>query len=232
MELLKQIGAPGSITLFVICFALLTLAWWLRPRWAATLQAGLLALCGAYVVLSLPVVASAITDRLPPVPSAVSSAAPGQVDLLVVLDGDNVRGRARAGIEVNRAAAPREVWVLGNGWMVEALSWGGVPRYRIFHDAFLATTRDQVASLERLVAKRRGARIAVIVSRLQAPRMAGLLEAADLSTVALIPSPADVEPATTGVRRFVPTYYALRISRDALYELAALRYYRWKGWIR
>src|SRR5436190_4164634 len=203
MELFKQIGAPGSITLFVICFAVLILTRWLRPRWAAPVGAALLALCGVYLALALPVVANAIAAGLPPVPSAVSPSASGPVDVLVVLDGDNRRGRARAGIEVNRTVAPREFWVLGNGWMVEALSWGGVPRNSIFHDAFLATTRDQVTSLERLVAKRPGARIAVIVSRLQAARMAGLLEAAHLSTVALIPSPADVEPATTGVRRFV-----------------------------
>jgi hypothetical protein len=31
---------------------------------------------------------------------------------------------------------------------------------------------------------------------------------------------------------FVPTYYALRVSRDAIYEHVALRYYRWHGWIK
>jgi hypothetical protein len=29
----------------------------------------------------------------------------------------------------------------------------------------------------------------------------------------------------------VPTYIALRVSRDALYEHAALAYYRSRGWI-
>ena len=30
---------------------------------------------------------------------------------------------------------------------------------------------------------------------------------------------------------WVPSYSALRVSRDALYELAALEYYERRGWI-
>ncbi len=61
--------------------------------------------------------------------------------------------------------------------------------------------------------------------------MALLLEQSHLF-VRLIESPVDVEPASTGALAFVPTYYALRLSRDAIYEHAALRYYRWHGWIK
>jgi hypothetical protein len=153
------------------------------------------------------------------------------VDALVVMDGDNRRGRARAGIEVNAAATLREVWVMGDGWLVEELSAGGVPRNRIFHEAFLPTTRDQLTSLAALVARRPGWTVAVIVSRLQAARMAGLLEQSHL-VVRLIPSPVDVELASTGALAFVPTFDALHLSRDAIYEHAALRYYRWRGWIK
>jgi hypothetical protein len=32
--------------------------------------------------------------------------------------------------------------------------------------------------------------------------------------------------------QFLPTYASLLVSRDALYEYAALAYYRWRGWIR
>jgi len=119
---------------------------------------------------------------------------------------------------------------MGDGTLIEEMSAGGVPRNRIFHNSFLETTRDQITSLASLMTRRPAWRIAVIVSRLQAPRMARLLEKSHLA-VSLIESPADVEPATTGAVAFVPTYYALRISRDALYEHAALQYYRWHGWI-
>ena len=147
------------------------------------------------------------------------------------MDGDNRRGRTLAAIQVNAAAMPREIWVMGDGTLIEELSAGGVPRNRIFHDAFPATTRDQLTSLAALVARRPGWTVAVIVSRLQAARMTRLLEQAHL-VVTLIQSPVDVEPAATGAFAFVPTYYALRLSRDAIYEHAALRYYRWYGWIK
>jgi hypothetical protein len=60
--------------------------------------------------------------------------------------------------------------------------------------------------------------------------VAGLVRRADLPTV-LIASPVDTEPATSGWWLFVPSYYALRVSRDAIYEHAALAYYARKGWI-
>ncbi len=148
--------------------------------------------------------------------------APGRVDTLVVFDGDNRRARAEAGVEVNAAAAPRAIWVLGNGWLVEPMSAGGVPRNRIWHDADMATTRDQMARLERLVADAGPtARLAVIVSRFQAPRVAGLLEAQHLA-VALIVSPSDRESPPGGLARLVPSYTALRNSREALYEVVAV----------
>jgi hypothetical protein len=229
--LLKQIGGPAFEWFFLFCVLLgLFVRWW-RPATARAVRWSLLALVSVYLVLSLPFIANLISGGLPAVPTVTRPSAPGPVDLLVVMDGDNRRGRVRAGIEVNAVAAPREVWVLGNGWLIEQLSAGGVPRNRIFHDAFLATTRDQLASLAQLAARRPGWTVAVIVSRLQAPRMAFLLEQSHLS-VRLIESPADVEPATAGALVFVPTYYALRVSRDAIYEHVALRYYRWHGWIK
>ena len=228
---LKLVGVPGSIEFFCLLAGIGLLVRWWQPAAGWIVWRALLALAVGYLILSLPLVAAAIADRLPPVPRALPPESPGTVDELVILDGDNRRGRVRAGITVNAVAAPREIWVLGNGWLIEELSKGGVPRNRIFHDAFLTTTREQLTSLRALVARRPGRRFAVIVSRLQASRMAGLLAAASLTDVALIPSPVDDEPATSGLRTVVPTYLALRLSRDAIYEHAAIRFYRWKGWI-
>ena len=230
--LLKQIGGPGpgfeSFLLFCLLVALLV-RWW-RPATARAVRWFVLALGSVYLVLSLPIAAYQIANWLPAVPSARLPGSAGPVDALVVMDGDNRRGRVRAAIQVNAAAMPREIWVMGDGTLIEEMSAGGVPRNRIFHNSFLETTRDQITSLASLMTRRPAWRIAVIVSRLQAPRMARLLDKSHLA-VSLIESPADVEPATTGAVAFVPTYYALRISRDALYEHAALQYYRWHGWI-
>jgi hypothetical protein len=43
-------------------------------------------------------------------------------------------------------------------------------------------------------------------------------------------SAIDDEPPVSGPGLWAPTYIALRVSRDALYEHAALVYYRWRGW--
>jgi hypothetical protein len=62
------------------------------------------------------------------------------------------------------------------------------------------------------------------------PRIAALARSAGVAPL-LLPSPIDDEPPAVGVWRFVPTYIGLRTSRDAMYEHAALVYYRNKGWI-
>jgi hypothetical protein len=73
-------------------------------------------------------------------------------------------------------------------------------------------------------------RAAIVVSRLQMPRVAAMARAAGLDII-LVPSPMDVEPPVKGLRYFLPSLAALTLSRDALYELAALPYYRWRGWL-
>jgi uncharacterized SAM-binding protein YcdF (DUF218 family) len=232
MWLIKQIGAPGSISLLVVCAAiglLLRFAW---PRRSRVARVWLVLVGGMYLLLAWPPVADGIARLLPAVPTAVAPSTPGRIDTLVVFDGDNRRARALAGVEVNAAAHPSAIWVLGNGWLVEPMSAGGVPRDRIWHDAEMATTRDQMARLQRLISERpTTTRLAVIVSRFQAPRVAGLLEAQNM-TVALIASPSDRESPPSGLARFVPSYTALRNSREALYEVAAVWYYRRQGWIK
>jgi hypothetical protein len=91
-------------------------------------------------------------------------------------------------------------------------------------------TREQVAWVARFFAAHPNTRAALVASRLQMPRIAALVFAARLPIV-LAPSPIDDEPPMSGWRRWVPTYIALRVSRDAIYEHVALRYYWWKGWI-
>ena len=111
-------------------------------------------------------------------------------------------------------------------WLVEL----GVPAGRMMIESDSANTREQIATVQRFLAHRPDDRTAIVVSRLQMPRVARLARQAGL-TLVLVPSPVDTEPPKTGVRVFVPTYTALRVSRDSLYEHTALAYYRWRGWI-
>ena len=70
----------------------------------------------------------------------------------------------------------------------------------------------------------------MVASELQMPRVAALVRAQRL-TVLLAPSPIDSEPPKAGWTSFVPRYSGLRLTRDALYERAALAYYSRQGWI-
>ena len=67
-------------------------------------------------------------------------------------------------------------------------------------------------------------RAAILVSSLQAPRARLLARQAGLA-VPVLAAPLDDELTPEGMGRFVPSFKALAITRDAIYEVAALRYY-------
>jgi uncharacterized SAM-binding protein YcdF (DUF218 family) len=231
MVVLKAIGPPGSPTFIAFCLLVAVLAAYFWQRNKRLARYWLWSVVVGHVVLSLPLVANWIGGALP----RVAVAQPGSLhglDALFVLDGDNRVGRVRAGAEAARASETATIHVIGGHfWIVDALVEAGIPRARITHDFLPADTRQQLEEIERLLVTRPAGRGAIIASRLQMPRVAGLIRA-DRLDLALIASPIDTEPPTSGWRLWVPSYYALRVSRDAIYEHAALAYYGWRGWIR
>jgi len=177
----------------------------------------------------MPVVAHGIADWLPEYQTlAAATGGQGSLDALFVFDGDNRRGRVRQTADTFRMYAPREVWILGNEWLIEPLAEAGIPRDRLRRDGFVSTTADQVDRTARILSSRAIGRWAVLVSRLQAPRVARLL-AKIPSPGAVVPAPIDTEPPREGLGRFLPRYSALRLSRDALYEHIAMAYYTRRG---
>jgi uncharacterized SAM-binding protein YcdF (DUF218 family) len=227
LDVLKRIGGPGSLGFLLVGIAAgvaLACAGRRARRWA---WRWLSALVAAYLVLSLPVVASALAAYAPPAWSATHATRPA-VDRLVVFDGDNRLGRAREAAAWFRAASPPpEVRVSGSPYIVDPLVEAGIPAGR-FRLESAATTRAQVTWLRGLP---RGPTTVVIASRLQVPRLSALLGRAGLGYLPLIASPVDHEPPTRGPGRFLPSWSALMVSRDACYERLALLYYRWRGWI-
>jgi hypothetical protein len=225
----KALGAPGSIPFLILCclVSLLLLFVWPRSRRLARAWLGVVLV--GYLMLSLPVVAGAIAGALPRVPPE-RVFADGPVASLIVFDGDNRHGRVREAKRIYDLARPETVWLLGDAWMWDALWRAGVPYDAIKHDPATPTTRHQIAWVQKYMSGNGGGRAVVVASRLQMPRIAALTETGAIA-VLLAPSPADTEPGTAGLMQFVPTYYALRISRDALYEHAALVYYERRGWI-
>jgi len=224
--LLKLIGPPGSLGFLAASIAaalVIGYAWPRKPRLA---QIWLSMVLGLYLVLSWPPMAALIVGALPAAPGVGSAVQP--LDTLIVFDGDNRRGRAQAADLAVRAGAPEVVHVLGSYWIIDRLTPAVIDRMR--HHPAPANTRQQVEWVERFVTSARPGRVAIVVSRLQAPRVAALA-ARGAPTVPIIASALDREPATLGIRRLIPSYAALSASRDAIYELAALCYYRWQGWI-
>jgi uncharacterized SAM-binding protein YcdF (DUF218 family) len=230
MEVIKSIGPPGSVPFITFCCLIalvLAFVWprsgWLARTWLWTVFAG-------HMILALPVVANGIAGALPPVQASPPNSL-RDLNTVFVLDGDNRRGRVRSAVEAAQASPAAAVIVLGGSpWLEGALGEAGIGPNRITYDYRPQDTRAQMDELERQTTGG-GRRVAVVASRLQMPRVAGLARAAGLPA-SLVASPIDTEPPTSGWRLVVPSYYALRVSRDAIYEHAALALYRWRGWIR
>jgi uncharacterized SAM-binding protein YcdF (DUF218 family) len=225
---LKPVFVPGSIAFFNLCVILYLMLRYVWPRNPRVSRAWAIVITGIYLVMGVPFVANNIADRLGQPVVAGPSLPP--VDMLIILDGDNRVGRVKEGYRVWTTAQPRIVYTLGGDWIRDALVAKGVPVSRITQNSGGTNTLGQMEWVGRLLTKTPSARAALIVSRLQMPRVAALARSANLPLI-LVASPVDDEPPRTGISQFVPTYIGLRVSRDALYEHAALAFYSWRGWI-
>jgi len=229
LDAAKFIGAPGSLTMLAVTCVGCLLVLRAAPSWRRSTKLLFLSVCAAYAILGLPVTANAIAAQLPSTTTLGADRA-RQTQILNVLDGDNRRGRVAEALRIYRLAQPQFVFVSGQEWLEHSLLQQGIPRARLQRTETAANTRAQVAEAADLVRRNPWAQMTIVASRLQMPRVAALARANGLN-VALAPSPVDIEPRTEGLGIFMPRYVALRVSRDALYELAALRYYEHEGWI-
>ena len=231
LSIVKPIDALGSIPFLIVCL-IPGIALVIGGRRTRVIGRNwILSVIAVYVILALPMVANAIANGLPgagprPMPDL------GPLDALVVFDGDNRRGRVQAASTLFARSNPAVVWVLGGEpeWLRDELPKAGVPARLIRVESRTGNTRDQMAWVSNYRVREPRARAAVIVSRLQMPRVAGLAQRAQVP-FPLVSGPIDDEPPTSGGALLVPTYIALRVSRDAIYEHAALVYYRQQGWI-
>jgi uncharacterized SAM-binding protein YcdF (DUF218 family) len=225
MTLLKAIGPPGSVRFLLLGVTIGLVISYLWPKRRRLGRAWLMAVVGGYALLSWPPVAQTILAGLQAaVPTAIERLGP--LDVLVVFDGDNRQGRVRAVELVIADASPAAVHVIGSPLILNVMSDGLLDRIR-HHPA--TNTREQVEWLQQLAERSPPTRMGVVVSRIQAPRASALIAKA-VPGVRVIASPLDAELPKTWLRRMLPSYAALCVSRDALYEYAALAYYRWRGW--
>ena len=228
---LKKIGIPGSMGFLALCIAVGLLIFVIGPRGRRIARVWLLFVFTTYFIAALPLVSHALTNRLPPFGPVWKPDRSAHSDILVVLSGDNPQGRARETRRVLDASNPRCVVVSGGAWFVRMIVAAGVERHRLLVDNTTPTTREQIAKLGAWAERCGAQRVVLIASGLSMPRIAALVRSGGLP-VLLAPSSLDEPPHVSGIRAVVPSFRALRVSRDAFYEHAALAYYRRQGWIR
>ncbi len=226
----KQIGGPGSLGFLALCVAVGLMIGVVGRRGRRVAKVWLLLVFATYLVAALPFVSHVMADRLPPYAPVWKPDGAGDTDVLVVLSGDNALGRARETRRVLDAIKPRCVLVSGAPWFVRMIVEAGVARDELITDDTTTTTREQVAKLPAWAKQCGAQRVVLIASTLSMPRLAALVRGAEIPVV-LVPSPLDEPPVTSGIRLALPSYRALRLTREALYEHVALAYYRRSHWI-
>lgn len=231
LEAVKAIDGTGS-TQLVVAGLLPGLVAFAGPRGRRWACRWLLVASAIYFLFAVPVVANTLAAPLDTTP-AWAPTNEEAIDTLVIFDGDNRRGRLRATRETLARSTPKAIWILGiePDWFQRELPGEGISTNLVKYETATSTTRTQTAWVAALRRKDPATKIAVIVSRLQAARVAGLADAMQLSDVRIVSAPVNREPPTHGFWTLVPSAPAWRVSRDALYEHAALIYYRRHGWL-
>ena len=224
---IKFIGGPGSLGFFLagVLAAGVAARYWPARRRLAAVAFGLLVM--SYVVLALPSVGIGLVNALPASPEPPTEAIRG-IRALVIFDGDNRIGRQRRAHQVLRQVSPPDVWVLGPEYLVADVRVALTGTTRLHHDATTWNTSAQVERVQYVAAQWPPMTTAVIASRIQMPRIASMFDAAGLA-VLLVPSGLDREVAVSGPKSLIPSFAALAASREAIYEHAALAWYRWRG---
>jgi uncharacterized SAM-binding protein YcdF (DUF218 family) len=120
------------------------------------------------------------------------------------------------------------VVVAGPATLRDALVDGGIPMDRVIVDSGGTTTHEQLANVVGILRGRGFGRLVLVASEIHMPRALATAEALGLDAV---PS-ASATRRIAGRPRFWPTSDALRLSRESLYEYAALWYYGARGWMK
>jgi hypothetical protein len=225
IELTKLSGGPGSLRLLIILLAAGVVWMAVRP---AHRRAGIIWLAAVvlvHLVMALPVVAALAVGALPHTAPA-SDEEIGDIQVLFFFDGDNRWGRLREFERIDRLTRPTRIHLLGRLSVYKDLRLMGVRPERIRHDEQMENTSDQIRRTLEWVKSGESGRAAILVSCLQAPR-ARLLAARAGLAIPVLAAPLDEELPDRGPHRFLPSFLALATTRDALYELVALHYYRW-----
>ena len=223
LTVLKFIGPPGSLAFLSLC-CVIGLAM-KKAGWIGLAKGWLVTVYACYVVAGIPAVAGSIGSALSPYAPIQDLSSIRDADSIIVLHGDNLLGRVRETKRLFDATNAPVVVVLGDDTFARILMDHGIPERRLVIDSWGHTTVAQIRIGHRILGERNLKKPIVVASRLQIPRIAELLRAEQIDA-RLGPAPLDDEPPQHGIWQIVPMYKALCLTRDAIYEHLALRYYR------
>ena len=228
LEFLKLVGSHGLAELLAASMLLavvMTVGGWRSVRWVGLC---LSAMWGAYLTLGMPIVAHLLADSLTTWRPSIDLSALPPPGAIMVLSGDNPDGRAREALRAHQTWPAAPVVVLGEAWFLGTLQGKGIPLAAMTQNPVPDNTLEQMVAVFEFAQRHSGSPPAVIASTLQMPRVKAFAEGLGV-TLEFLPTAIDDEPSRAGAARWWPTIGARRISREALYEHAALVYYRWRG---
>ena len=224
IELTKLSGGPGSLRLLLLLLAAGFTILVALPRRRRAAITGLASVTLAYLVMATPAAAD-LTMRILPESAPVEDSDIQDIQTLFFFDGDNRFGRVREFERIYRVARLERIYMLGRLSVYKDLRLMGIPSRQIEHDETPDNTSDQIRRTVAALAAGESGRAAILASCLQAPRVRLLAGQAGLN-LPVLAAPLDEDLPKAGIGRFVPSFAALAVTRDALYEVAALAYYR------
>ena len=228
-DLVKAWLVPGTPSFLLIVIGVsLPLIFVRRTRALGIAAAAVVIL--SYLLLSLPIVADAVAAPLAQQSRPADAVAIDGVDAVLLLIGDNQRGRAMETVRLFRLLRPRWVIVSGPSVWAEVLQFSGIAANQIIVESQSGTTYEQATGLRPVIEMYRIRRIVLVASQVHMPRAFAVFQTLGYDVIPA-PSPVADGMKLLGWWQWIPQTSALELSRDAIYEYCALPYYRWRGWI-
>jgi uncharacterized SAM-binding protein YcdF (DUF218 family) len=218
--------ATGTTRLFVVVAAVGAILLWAGGGYRRLGALITTLMIGSYVVLSLPWTADRLSGELTRFDRLRDPGQAQGADLLV-LGGDREDERILEALRLDRLLHPRRIFVSGNMGLRELLVEAGVRPDRIILETNGKTTREQAIDVADMLQAFGTKRVVLVASVVHMPRALAAFRAVGVDAIPSVSASWPID----GLARFWPAANARRLSRDAIYELAALRYYRRRGWL-
>ncbi|HKY22134.1 MAG TPA: YdcF family protein [Vicinamibacterales bacterium] len=254
-SILKDAFVPGTSTFFLLAASVGTLLLYRKKHNGRAGRLLLTALVLFYWILSTPILAVPLVRILSPEYPPVQTAADARGATAIVVLGagmETYRSRGATLQAGNREHSLRALeaarvyhvldkpWVIVSGslaperWsegaqMARSLKLFGVPEDRVVEEGQSRNTHDHTVYIPPILAKRGASRFVLVTSR---QHMARALRAFRRAGFDPVPSSPEFYTAKgRWIEAVLPSRSALEASTAMMYDIAAMLYYRVRGWI-